>query len=266
MSKVKEQTKTKIIETHDLYSAFGDHVVLKGINLSIPSASINTIIGGSGCGKSTLLRHFMLLLQPDSGCLSLFGETIDFQNAEQVMRCRRRMGVCFQSGALFSGLSVLENVEFVLKEYTDLPVSLRQECAKLKIRMAGLSDEAFNKLPSELSGGMQRRASIARAIALDPDLLLLDEPTAGLDPYSSRAFDDLILELKQSLGLTVVMVTHDVETSKNIADQCIYLYEGKVLVEGSYEEVVRFSHPEIQRYFCVVESSANNTVSPPMGV
>lgn len=246
-----------MILVKDLQATLGNRHILNGVDFAVDAGEIIAIIGSSGCGKSTLLRHLMLLCTPAAGELKLFGTTVDFTNEAQLNSLRRRMGVLFQQGALLSGMSVIENIDFVLQEYTSYSPAIRQELALMKILMVGLEPHAAHKMPNELSGGMQKRAALARALALDPALLLLDEPTAGLDPQSSGAFDELILQLRASLGLTIMLVTHDVDSLQHIADRILYLSAGKVLSFAPYEQLKQNAHPEIQAYFA--RSQRSNT-------
>lgn len=223
--------------------------ILRKVSCNIEHGEIVAIVGGSGCGKSTLLNHFMMLMRPTNGYVYLFGHSMQSASKLQVRQARQRMGVLFQHGALFTGLNVLENVMFPMQEHTELSTEVMIALARIKIALVGLPPESAVKYPNELSGGMQKRAALARAIALDPELLLLDEPTAGLDPFSAGLFDNLVLELRNNLGLTVVMVTHDLDSLQHTADKIIFLGEEKILGIGSVEEVAAIPHPLIKRYF-----------------
>jgi phospholipid/cholesterol/gamma-HCH transport system ATP-binding protein len=238
-----------IIEIRQLKVSFEKHHVLKGIDLSVYRNEIFAIVGGSGSGKSTILRSILMLNNITSGSLKIFGEDITHCTHDVAEKIRRRWGVLFQSGALFSSLTLLENVAFPLREYTGLDNDAIIEIAKLKISMVGLPLSALTKKPSELSGGMQKRAALARAIVLDPELLFLDEPTSGLDPESAGEFDDLILTLQEALGLTVVMVTHDMDSLSRVPDRIAFLGEGLVLGTDSFQILARNKNPIIQSYF-----------------
>jgi phospholipid/cholesterol/gamma-HCH transport system ATP-binding protein len=238
-----------IIDTRHLKVSFDTHQVLKDINLSVYRNEIFAIVGGSGAGKSTILRSILMLDSITSGSLRLFGEEMVHCSHVIAERVRRRWGVLFQSGALFSSLTLLENVAYPLREYTQLDEYAITEIAKLKISLVGLPLNALNKMPSELSGGMQKRAALARAIALDPELLFLDEPTAGLDPESAGAFDDLILKLRETLGLTVVMVTHDMDSLCRVPDRIAFLGDGKVLGIDTFKALGANKNPIIHAYF-----------------
>lgn len=238
-----------IIEIQGLKNYLGGEWVHKDVNLTVNQGEIFAIIGGSGSGKTTILRSLLMLLKPTAGTIKIFGEDISKLNGLQQDQLRRRWGMLFQQSALFSGLTVIENVMFPMQEFTNLDQRFIRELAMLKILLVGLPKEAANKFPAELSGGMQRRAAAARAIAMDPELLFLDEPTTGLDPSSARLFDDLILFLRDSLNLTIVMVSHDVESLKKITDRVAFIGEGKVLSVAPVQELMKSSNPLIEDYF-----------------
>ncbi len=244
------KTPTKpIIEIKNLKVSLGGEWVLSGVDLTINKGEIVAIIGGSGSGKTTVLRSILMLQKAASGSIKILGTDVTHCEEEEALDIQHRWGVLFQHDALFSSLTVLENVQFPLKTFTSIPQELQKQTALLKIAMSGLPIEAANKYPAELSGGMQKRAALARAIAMDPELLFLDEPTSGLDPQSASAFDDLVLHLRDSLGLTVVMVTHDVDTLWHVTDKVAFLAGGKIAAEMSMEELVKQKNPLIQDYF-----------------
>lgn len=233
-----------IISVRDLVMRFGDQTVHDGLNLDVRRGEILCVVGASGSGKSVLMREIVGLQKPTSGTINVAGVDMD-DSADRA----RKIGVMFQDGALFSTMTVRENVEAPLKEHADLPPQLVAELADLKLVMAGLEPQAHHKKPSELSGGMRKRAALARALALDPGILFLDEPTAGLDPVAAQRFDTLIVELHEAMALTVLIVTHDVDTLEATADRVCVLYGGKVLTIGPLDEVRRFKHPWVQDYF-----------------
>ncbi len=238
-----------VLEIEGLETRFGPQVVHQGLDLRIDAGQVVAIVGGSGAGKTTLLREMIMLQKPAAGTIRLFGEEVVNAPLEREQRLRRRFGVLFQQGALFSALTVKENVMVPLAEHTDISRHLMGELAELKIALAGLPPLAANKYPRELSGGMIKRAALARALALDPDLLFLDEPSAGLDPISAGALDDLILQLREALGLTVVMVTHDMDSLWRVTDKVAFIGEKRVLRLGPMRELVDDPHPLIQHYF-----------------
>lgn len=238
-----------VIEIKNLGNYLGERWVHQGLNLTVHKGEIVAIIGPSGCGKTTLLRSILMLHQQTEGSIKLFGvDTIDSNESEK-LAIRQRIGVMFQSGALFSSLTVLENILYPLAEFTRLCHTEIEKIALLKLAMVGLEMDAATKYPSELSGGMKKRAAAARSLALDPELLFLDEPTAGLDPKSAGELDSLILHLRNSLGITIVMVTHDLDTLWRVPDRVIYLGEGKVLAAVSMQEMEKQEHPLIRDYF-----------------
>lgn len=233
-----------IISVRDLVTRFGPQTVHDGLSLDVIRGEILCVVGASGTGKSVLLREIVGLHEPTAGEIIVAG--VDMADAHDRAR---KVGVMFQDGALFSTMTVKENVELPFQEHTALPDALISELAGLKLVMAGLEPMSHHKKPAELSGGMRKRAALARAIALDPDILFLDEPTAGLDPVAAQRFDRLIVELADALGLTVFLVTHDLDTLEAAADRVCVLYGGKVLALGPLEDVKRADHPWVRDYF-----------------
>ncbi len=233
-----------------LRNSFGDQVIHEDLSLKVRRGEILGVVGGSGTGKSVLMRSIIGLQIPDAGTIEVFGKnTIGAEPGEEAA-VRSRWGVLFQGGALFSTLTVAENVEVPLKQfYPELDPELRHEIARYKVVMSGLPEDAAAKYPSELSGGMRKRAGLARALALDPELLFLDEPTAGLDPIGAAVFDTLTRELTDILGLTVFLITHDLDTLYAICDRASALPDGKVVAVGTIPELLELDHPWIQEYF-----------------
>jgi phospholipid/cholesterol/gamma-HCH transport system ATP-binding protein len=245
-----EDAAEPIIRVRGLVNRFGEQVVHDGLDLDVRPGEILGVVGGSGTGKSVLMRSILGLREPNAGEIEVLGIDALSKSANAHREIERNTGVLFQDGALFSSLTVGENVQVPLKEYhRELPDSLRYELALLKVKLAGLPADAISKLPSQLSGGMRKRAGLARALALDPPLLFLDEPTAGLDPIGAAAFDHLILTLQQALGLTVFLITHDLDTLYAICDRVAVLADRKVLACATIEEVERYDHPWVQEYF-----------------
>ena len=238
------------ISVRGLKNSFGDQVVHEGLDLDVRKGEILGVVGGSGTGKSVLMRSIIGLQTPDEGEIRVFGESMIGRLDDEALAIRKRWGVLFQGGALFSTLTVAENVEVPIREYyPNIGAELRDEIAAYKIRMTGLPAEAGPKYPSELSGGMKKRAGLARALALDPDLLFLDEPTAGLDPIGAAAFDEQTRQLQQTLGLTVFLITHDLDTLYSICDRVAVLADKKVIAVGTIDELLATDHPWIQEYF-----------------
>jgi len=238
-----------VIEVRGLRSQFGSHVVHENLDLDIHRGEILGIVGGSGSGKSVLINTVLGLKQPEGGEIFFNARPRSAMRRRDRDALARRMGVLFQAGALFSSLTVQENVMAPMREHLDMPVSLMAELADLKIGMVGLPGNAGPKFPSELSGGMKKRAGLARALALDPDLLFLDEPTAGLDPIGASQFDELILELGRSLGLTVVMITHDLDSLHAICDRVAVIADRTIVAVEPLDQLTRNPHPWIQEYF-----------------
>ena len=229
---------------------FGTQTVHEGLSLKVKRGEIIGVVGGSGTGKSVLMRSIIGLQIPDEGHIEVFGRSITEGDPEDVVGVRNRWGVLFQGGALFSTLTVGENVEVPLKQfYPDIDPELMHQIARYKVILSGLPEEAVSKYPSELSGGMRKRAGLARALALDPELLFLDEPTAGLDPIGAAAFDRLTKELQETLGLTVFLITHDLDTLYEICDRVAVLADGKVIAVGTIPELLETDHPWIEEYF-----------------
>jgi len=238
------------IEVRGLRNQFGDHVVHEGLDLTVERGEILGVVGGSGTGKSVLLNTIIGLRTPQAGTVRVFGQELRRASRGRWSELERSWGVLFQGGALFSTLTVAENVEVPLKEfYPDLDPRLLDEIALYKTVLSGLPPEAAAKYPSELSGGMKKRAGLARALALDPDLIFLDEPTAGLDPIGAAQFDQLTRELKETLGLTVFLITHDLDTLHEICDRVAVLAEKRVIAVGTIAELMKTDHPWIQEYF-----------------
>jgi phospholipid/cholesterol/gamma-HCH transport system ATP-binding protein len=238
------------IRIRGLVNRFGAQTVHDGLDLDVKRGEILGVVGGSGSGKSVLMRSILGLQRPNEGEIEVLGVDARSDDPEARLHIERRSGVLFQDGALFSSLTVGENVQVPLKEhYAGLPDSLRYELALLKVKLAGLPADALDKLPSQLSGGMRKRAGLARALALDPPLLFLDEPTAGLDPIGAAAFDRLIRTLQQALGLTVFLITHDLDTLYAICDRVAVLADKKVVAVGPLPEIERLDHPWVQDYF-----------------
>jgi phospholipid/cholesterol/gamma-HCH transport system ATP-binding protein len=238
------------IRVRGLVNRFGDTTVHDGVDLDVRQGEILGVVGGSGTGKSVLMRSIIGLKEPDAGEITVLGSRIRGGEEVDSADLSRRWGILFQGGALFSTLTVAENVEVPLREfYPELGITLMDEIAKYKVAMAGLPPAAASKYPSELSGGMKKRAGLARALALDPELLFLDEPTAGLDPIGAAAFDTLTLDLKRTLGLTVFLITHDLDSLYAICDRVAVLADGKVIAIGTIPELLATDHPWIQAYF-----------------
>lgn len=242
-------TQERVIEISKLSTRFGDHVVHSGLDLEVRRAEIFALIGGSGSGKSTLLREMILLQRPDSGSIRVLGVDLQELGEDEALALRQRWGVMFQHGGLFGSLTVNENVGLPLREHTGLEDRLIDEIAAWKLTMTGLKPEVGVQYPSELSGGMMKRASLARAMALDPELLFLDEPTAGLDPASASGVDELVRKLRDLFGLTIVMITHDLDLLWQVADRVAVLAEGRVQGVGSMSELSHMNNPAIQLFF-----------------
>jgi phospholipid/cholesterol/gamma-HCH transport system ATP-binding protein len=238
-----------VIEIRGLSTRFGEHMVHEGLDLEVRRAEIFALIGGSGSGKSTLLREMILLHRPDAGSIRVLGVDLANLDEDEAVSLRQRWGVMFQQGGLFGALTVLENIGLPLREHTGLDDELIDEIAWSKLTMTGLKPEVGAQYPSELSGGMMKRASLARALALDPELLFLDEPTAGLDPESAGGVDELVRELRDMFGLTIVMITHDLDLLWQVADRVAVLARGKVQGVGSMSELSHMDSPAIRQYF-----------------
>ncbi|EJF88817.1 ABC transporter ATP-binding protein [Bartonella tamiae] len=238
-----------VISVRDVTVQFGDKKVLDGLDLDIRRGEILAFIGPSGAGKSVLMRTILGLNKKVSGQIKILGQNIDQINDQERVEIDMRMGVLFQHGALFSALNVLENIQVPMREYLDISPKLMDELARLKISLVGLEADTAEKYPSELSGGMIKRAALARALALDPHIVFLDEPTSGLDPIGAADFDELIADLRDTMGLTVYMVTHDLDSIYSVCDRIAVLGHKKVMVEGTIEEMLKVDDPWVQSYF-----------------
>ncbi|MBV7257836.1 ABC transporter ATP-binding protein [Pacificimonas sp. WHA3] len=249
MSVIKDDQRGPIIQVEGLRNQFGSQIVHEDLDLSVNRGEIIGVVGGSGTGKTVLMRSILGLQEFAAGKISIFGKPITGLAEKEELEVRRRFGVLFQNGALFSTLTVAENVQVPLREFHSMTTELMDEIAGYKLGLAGLGPEAGPKYPSELSGGMRKRAALARALSLDPRLLFLDEPTAGLDPIGAAAFDHLILELRDALGLTVFLITHDLDTLYTICDRVAVLADRRVLAAAPIKELLEIDHPWIQDYF-----------------
>ena len=237
------------MEARGILTQFGPNIIHENLNFRIDKGEIVGLVGGSGAGKSVLMNTLLGLKEPEGGVIRYFGrDRLDLSEEERAS-INNEIGVLFQGGALFSSLTVRENIMVPLREHTDLPVSLMRELADMKIHMVGLPPEAATLYPADLSGGMKKRAGLARSLALDPELLFLDEPTAGLDPIGANAFDQLILGLRQAMDLTVVMVTHDLDTLYAICDRVAVLVDKHIAIADSLPKVQQYDHPWIKEYF-----------------
>ena len=234
-----------VIDVQQLVTHYGTREILHGINMQVQRGEIMVIMGGSGSGKSTFLRYLLGLLTPTSGTIHLLGQDINTLEADKLLALRRNMGVAFQGGALLSSLSVGENVRLPLREHTQLDENTIRIMSRMKLEVVNLSD--FEDLmPAELSGGMLKRAALARAIVMDPKLLFFDEPSAGLDPVAAVELDELILRLRDAMGMTIVVVTHELESAFKIADRITVLDQGNILITGTVDEVKNSDNPRIQ--------------------
>ncbi len=238
-----------VLSVRDVTVAFGENVVLDKLCLNVRRREILGFVGASGSGKSVLLRTVLGLNKKRSGTITLFGVDLDKADEAERMRLDMRVGVLFQHGALFSALTVLENIQVPMREYLDLPQALMDELALLKIELVGLPADAAGKFPSELSGGMIKRAALARALSLDPEIVFLDEPTSGLDPIGAAEFDELVVKMRDTMGLTVYMVTHDLDSLFSTCDRVAVLGKKRVLVEGTIEDMLASEEPWVKSYF-----------------
>jgi phospholipid/cholesterol/gamma-HCH transport system ATP-binding protein len=238
-----------VIRVRDLVVGFGRQRVLDGLSLDVHRGEILGLVGGSGSGKSVLLRTIIGLIPKSQGSIDVLGEDLDHAGEEERRAIERRWGILFQQGALFSSLTARENVEFPMREYLDVSAQLRREVATAKLEMVGLAPADGDKLPSELSGGMTKRVALARALALDPEIVFLDEPTSGLDPIAAGDFDLLIGTLQQTLGLTVFMITHDLDSLHAISNRVAALADGKVVATGPIATMAASQHPWVKTYF-----------------
>ena len=244
-----DATSDVAICVRNLVVGFGEKVILNNLSLDVKRGEVFGFVGGSGTGKSVLTRAILGLVTKRSGSIEVFGRNLDGLRPAEHRAIEQRRGVLFQHGALFSGLTVRQNIQVPMREYLKISPRLMDELALLKIEMVGLKRDAANKYPSELSGGMIKRAALARALALDPDILFLDEPTSGLDPIGAAEFDELIATLQKTLGLTVFMVTHDLDSLYSICDRIAALADGKVIAVGPIGDMLASEHPWLRSYF-----------------
>jgi phospholipid/cholesterol/gamma-HCH transport system ATP-binding protein len=242
-------SNTAVISVRDLVVGFGDAPVLDHATLDVFEGEILGFVGGSGAGKSVLMRTIIGLLPRHSGSIEVFGADLAAVNDDERRAIERRWGVLFQQGALFSSLTALQNVQFPIREYLNLSPRLIEEIALAKLEMVGLNADVRGKYPSELSGGMVKRVALARALALDPDIVFLDEPTSGLDPIGAAEFDALIRTLQRTLGLSVFMVTHDLDSLHTVCDRIAVLSEGRIIATGPIETMLASEHPWLKSYF-----------------
>jgi len=239
----------RVIETEGVVTRFGERTIHDGVSLHVNEREIYAILGESGAGKSVLMKEMILLLRPQAGKITVLGYDLNRITFHQAQQLRSEWGVLFQFGALYSSLTIAQNIEVQLKEYTKLSRRMRDKLVRSKIALVGLDAHVGALYPSELSGGMIKRAALARALAMEPKLLFLDEPTSGLDPVGARNFDKLIVELRQMLGITVVMITHDLDSISNIVDRMAILADRHVVAEGTLDEVLQSTHPFVEAFF-----------------
>jgi phospholipid/cholesterol/gamma-HCH transport system ATP-binding protein len=244
-----ESSQSSAISVRDLTVGFGKKNVLDGLSLDVRRGEILGLVGASGGGKSVLLRTIIGLIPPRGGRIAIMGAEIDYGDTAAMQDIGRHWGILFQQGALFSSLTVQQNVQFPMRENLEISQTLLDELATAKLEMVGLSPDDGSKFPAELSGGMTKRAALARALALDPEIVFLDEPTSGLDPISASDFDALISTLQQTLGLTVFMVTHDLDSLNTVCDRVAALSDGKIVEVGPIEQLVGSHHPWVRSYF-----------------
>ena len=249
------QEKDVVIKVRGLVTGFGSKILHDHIDLDVYRGEVLGVVGGSGSGKSVLMRTIISLIRPKEGTIEVLGRPVSEAEVPAMRALEMRWGVLFQEGALFSSQTVAENIQVPLREYTDMSQQLMDEIAAMKLTMVGLPPDTAEKYPSELSGGMKKRAGLARALALDPELLFLDEPTAGLDPISANQFDELINQLQESLGLTVMMVTHDIDTLRAVTDRIAVLVNKKLVI-GTIDELRKNHDPWIKDYFSGVRGRA----------
>jgi len=242
-------TQKIVIEAKEIVTRFGERTIHDGVSLQIRENEIYGILGESGAGKSVLMKEMIMLLEPNAGEMTVLGHRLDHIGYLEAQALRREWGVLFQFGALYSSMTVAENIEVQLKEYTDLSREMRNKLVRSKIDLVGLGSHVGALYPSELSGGMVKRAALARALAMEPKLLFLDEPTSGLDPVGARNFDKLIVDLREMLGITVVMITHDLDSIFGIVDRMAVLADKHVVAEGKLENVLQSQHPFVEEFF-----------------
>jgi len=238
-----------VIEVKDVVTRFGTRTIHDGVSLNIRENEIFGILGESGSGKSVLMKEMIMLLEPNAGEVTVLGKKLNDISYKEAQHLRREWGVLFQFGALFSSMTIAENIEVQLKEYTDVSKEMRDKLVRTKIALVGLDAHVGSLYPAELSGGMIKRAALARALAMEPKLLFLDEPTSGLDPVGARNFDSLIVELRDMLGITIVMITHDLDSIFSIVDSMAILADKRVVAEGSIENVLQSQHPFVEAFF-----------------
>ncbi|SFV54127.1 Methionine ABC transporter ATP-binding protein [hydrothermal vent metagenome] len=243
------QETSVVIEAKNIVTKFGERTIHDGVSLTVKKNEIFGILGESGAGKSVLMKEMIMLLEPNAGEMMVLGHRLNGIGYKEAQELRREWGVLFQFGALYSSMTIAENIEVQLKEYTDISKEMRDMLVRSKIALVGLDAHVGALYPSELSGGMIKRAALARALAMEPKLLFLDEPTSGLDPVGARNFDKLIVDLRDMLGITVVMITHDLDSIFSIVDRMAVLADKHVVAEGTLENVLQSQHPFVEEFF-----------------